>query len=149
MRKQLRGVVEDRAAQYKVALPPGSTPNLGGGSPGGALGGLLNGGLGGLLRTAGTGGVLSGGLSDLIARFQQAGHGDIANSWIGTGPNRSISPQQVEQALATDRVKTLAEQAGMPRDELLSGLSRELPTVVDKLTPEGRLPTADEASRWV
>lgn len=130
---------------------PASLP---GGNPGarvgsGNLSDLLKGGLGGLLAGGAAGSVLSGGLGDLLKQFEQAGHGDIAKSWIGTGPNKQITPADIEKALGREKVDTLAEQAGLSRVALLSGLSEQLPEMVDKLTPQGRLPTEEEASRWV
>jgi len=108
----------------------------------GGLGGLLGGGLGGLLAGGAAGGLLSGGLGDLLNRFQQNGHGDVANSWIGTGANRAVSPDQLQEALGPDTVNTLAEQAGLSQIDVLSGLSRDLPDAVDQLTPDGRIPEA-------
>ena len=116
----------------------GQVPPSGGG--GGGLGDLLRGGLGGLLAGGAAGGLLSGGLRELVDRFQQNGHGDIADSWIGTGANRSVTPQQLEDALGRDTVNTLAQEAGVSDIDLLSGLSRDLPESVDQLTPHGRIP---------
>jgi uncharacterized protein YidB (DUF937 family) len=73
----------------------------------------------------------------------------VAKSWIGTGPNKLISPDDIEKALGPEKVNTLAEQAGLSRVALLSGMSEQLPEMVDQLTPHGRLPTEEEASRWV
>jgi uncharacterized protein YidB (DUF937 family) len=92
--------------------------------------------------------VLSGGLGPLEA-IRAGGHGDVAKSWIGTGPNKLISPDDIEKALGPEKVNTLAEQAGLSRVALLSGMSEQLPEMVDQLTPHGRLPTEEEASRWV
>jgi uncharacterized protein YidB (DUF937 family) len=116
----------------------------------GGLGDLLQnglGGLGGLLAGGAAGGLLSGGLGGLLQQFEQSGHGDVARSWVGTGENKDISPDDLGHALGDDTVNTLAEQAGLSRIELLQGLSRQLPGMVDRLTPQGRLPTADEISR--
>lgn len=115
---------------------PGSTGGLGGAGGLGGLGGLL-GGLGG----AGAGGLLSGGLGELMDRFKQNGHGETAESWVGTGPNKEVAPHQLEQAIGPDVLENLTKQTGLSREELLSRLSRELPQAVDKYTPEGRLPT--------
>ena len=87
--------------------------------------------------------------SSLIERFNQSGHGDVVGSWIGTGRNRPIAPHDLHDALGGDAVETLARETGMPREELLSELSETLPEVVDRLTPEGRLPDEDEMGRWV
>lgn len=125
---------------------------LGGG--GGGLGGLLgggSGGLGGLLGGSGgglNGGILANGLGGLLDSFQRSGHGDIASSWVGTGENRSIAPNQLEEALGPDTVSELSQQTGMPQQDLLSQLSQVLPGVVDQLTPEGRLPRQDELDRY-
>ena len=105
--------------------------------------------LGGLLGGATAGSVLSGGLRDLVERFKQNGQGQAADSWVGRGPNQPIGPTQLEQAIGPDVLNTLSQHTGLSRDELLSRLTRELPTAVDKFTPEGRLPTEDEAARLV
>jgi uncharacterized protein YidB (DUF937 family) len=119
------------------------------GTQGGGLGDLLRGGLGGLLGGAAAGTVLNGGLGDLLQRFQQSGHGAVANSWVGHGPNEPIEPQQLEQAVGRDTLQELSDQSGKPYLDVLSELSQSLPDTVDKLTPEGRLPTEDESARWV
>jgi uncharacterized protein YidB (DUF937 family) len=128
---------------------------------GGGLGGLLSGGLGGLLGglMGGTDtrtmpnqdqahAAMSGGLDELLQRFQQSGYGDIVNSWIGTGSNRPIAPRQLNQALSPETVDELSQQTGVPRHEVLSELSQALPTMVDRLTPEGRVPDQQEMARW-
>jgi uncharacterized protein YidB (DUF937 family) len=135
----------------------------GGLGAGGGLGGLLSGGLGGILGglMGGGGGdtrtmpdqdqahaAMSGGLGELLQRFQQNGYGDIVNSWIGTGPNRQIAPDQLHQALSPETVDELSQQTGVPRHQVLSELSQALPTMVDRLTPEGRIPDQEEMSRW-
>jgi len=129
------------------SLPPGTS---GAGMPGaGGLGDLLKGGLGGLLAGGAAGSVLSGGLGDLMRQFQQSGHGDVASSWIGTGPNKAISPDDLSRALGTDQINNLMTQSGLSRPELLEGLSQHLPEVVDQLTPAGRLPNEQEAAQLV
>ena len=85
------------------------------------------------------GGLIGNGLHDLFNRFQHNGYGDVANSWIGTGPNRTISPDELQTALGSDTVNSLAEQAGLSDIDVLSGLSRDLPYAVDELTPTGSI----------
>ena len=68
-------------------------------------------------------------------------------SWIGTGPNKEVTPSQLERAIGPEVLDTLSKQTGLSRDELLARLSRELPGAVDKYTPQGRLPTEAEFSR--
>jgi uncharacterized protein YidB (DUF937 family) len=128
---------------------PGGAATAGGGGGSGGLGDLLKGGLGGLLAGGAAGSVLSGGLNDLLKQFQQSGQGDVAQSWIGRGPNQAISPDNLADALGADRINTLSRLSGMSRDDLLNGLSQQLPDVVDQLTPDGRVPTEEEASRIV
>jgi uncharacterized protein YidB (DUF937 family) len=93
------------------------------------------------------GGVLGGGLKDLLDRFRQSGQEDKAQSWVAKGSNKPIAPHELEQTLGEERIQWLMEQTGLPRDELLSGLSSELPNTIDELTPEGRVPTDDELSK--
>src|SRR5215475_9367626 len=147
---------------------PGSTANPGtnpdvnpsvGGSGGlsDILGGLL-GGLGGrsasggspnLQLPGGAGNVLSGGLGNLLRDLQNSGQGRVAQSWVGTGPNQEIEPDDLGKALGADTINALTAQTGMSREDLLEGLSQQLPEMVDRLTPNGRLPTPQEAQRWV
>jgi uncharacterized protein YidB (DUF937 family) len=114
----------------------------------GGLGGAL-GKLGGMLGGASAGSVLSGGLRDLVEHFRQNGQGHAADSWVNRGPNQPVAPHQLEQAIGPDVLNTLSEHTGLSREELLSRLTRELPEAVDKLTPDGRLPTEDEAVRLI
>jgi uncharacterized protein YidB (DUF937 family) len=121
---------------------PGSEqPGVREGSQGG-LGGLLDslGGKSGTTTDAGA--LLGGGLGALLERFKQSGQGDVADSWVKSGPNKDIAPPQLEKAIGPDVLAKLSQQTGMSRDEILSRLSKELPTAVDKYTPDGRLPTA-------
>jgi uncharacterized protein YidB (DUF937 family) len=126
---------------------------LGGGAPGakpaGSLNDLIPGGLGGLLGGAAAGTVVSGGLGGLIRDLQNSGHGQTAESWVGRGPNQEISPNDLGAALGADTLDALTRQTGLQRDELLEGLSQNLPGLIDQLTPNGRLPTEQELSRVV
>lgn len=92
---------------------------------------------------SGGGGLLEG-LGGLLDRFRQSGQGKAADSWIGTGPNKPVTPGQVGGALGPNILKTLAERTGMSEEELIRQLSQALPGVIDKLTPRGRLPTVAE-----
>jgi uncharacterized protein YidB (DUF937 family) len=100
----------------------------------------------GTLGGTNPGGILSGGLAELVDRFKQSGHGETAESWVGTGPNKPVTPPQLEKAVGSDVLETLSRQTGLSREELLARLSRELPNAVDKYTPQGRLPTEAELS---
>jgi uncharacterized protein YidB (DUF937 family) len=127
----------------KTATGPASTTS------GGNLGDLLKGGLGGLLGGAAAGSVLSGGLGNLLQGFQESGHGHTADSWVGTGPNKAIAPNDLADALGSDTLDTLSQHTGMGRNDLLEALRHQLPGFVDQLTPHGRIPSEDEASRMV
>jgi len=120
-----------------------------GGLPGGDLGDLLRGALGGLLGGAGAGTVLNGGLGGLLKQLQESGQGDVVKSWVGNGPNKQISQGDLADALGTNTLNELSRQTGMDRGALLSGLSQHLPRFVDELTPDGRVPTEQEAARMV
>ena len=113
----------------------------------GNLGDLLRGTLGGVLGGAAAGTVLNGGLGGLLKQFQENGQGDVAHSWIGTGPNKTISEGDLASALGGDTLNALSQQTGMGRDDLLEGLRQYLPRFVDQLTPDGRVPNEDEAQR--
>ena len=110
------------------------------------LGGIL-GNLGGMLGGAGAGTVVSGGLGELLERFKQTGQKETADSWVKTGPNQPITPDQLEQALGSDTLATLQAQTGLSRQEILNRLSKTLPEAVDKYTPDGRLPGVEEIAR--
>ena len=92
--------------------------------------------------------MLGGGLNELVERFRQSGQGKIADSWVGHGPNKEVAPNQLEQAIGPDVLATLSQQTGLSREDILARLSRELPTAVDRYTPEGRLPSEQEMTRW-
>src|SRR6516164_4913908 len=94
----------------------------------------------------GAGGLL-GGLGGLVDKLQKGGLGNLVNSWVGPGQNQPVSPNQIGPALGPDIIKTLAQRSGLPEEELTRQLSQVLPGLVDKLTPNGRLPTLAELSQ--
>jgi len=136
-----KGRLADMLGMHPDGAAPASQPQSG--TAPGSMGGF--GGLGGLLGGVLGGSALSGGLQDLLKQFQQNGHDDKAESWVSTGANKPLSPPELEQALGEERIQWLMHQTGLPRDQLLAGLSQQLPGLVDKLTPDGRVPTAPEA----
>jgi uncharacterized protein YidB (DUF937 family) len=149
--KHVGGGSQSQTAPAPAPAPSPNTINAGlpGGGMGGGLGDLLKGGLGGLLGGAAAGSVISGGLGDLLKQFQQQGQGEVADSWVGKGENKSIAPGDLGKALGIDQINALTSQTGLSRDELLDGLSQQLPGVIDQLTPEGRLPSESELSKWI
>lgn len=110
-----------------------------GGAQGGAGGGhaaLIN----AVIAMLGHGGP-AGGLAGLIEKFQQAGLGEQVGSWVSTGQNLPVSADQIGGALGPDLLSQIAAQLGLSHGEAAGQLSHVLPQVVDKLTPDGRLPT--------
>ncbi|KQP10111.1 hypothetical protein ASF28_02835 [Methylobacterium sp. Leaf99] len=118
------------------AVPHGSgAPSA---STGGGLGNLA--GLIGGVGTAGIGGVIASGLSELVEHFTKGGHGETASSWVNHGPNREIPEIDLERAIGSDTLDHLTRQTGLSRPALLSRLSRELPSAIDRYAADGRKP---------
>jgi uncharacterized protein YidB (DUF937 family) len=85
-----------------------------------------------------------GGLAGLVQAFQGQGMGDMISSWISTGPNPPASADHITKALGPDTLSQFAAKAGIPQGEaggLLAGL---LPMVIDQLTPQGKVPQAND-----
>jgi uncharacterized protein YidB (DUF937 family) len=78
-----------------------------------------------------------GGLPALVTRFEQQGMGGVVQSWIGTGTNLPITPDQLHQVLGSDMVTHLAAKLGISPQQLTQKLSQILPPTVDKMTPDG------------
>jgi uncharacterized protein YidB (DUF937 family) len=149
----LLGLVAYKAIKHLSPDQPNAVPANRGtttaaGPSAGGLGGML-GPLGGILAGGAAGSVLSGGLNDLLKQFQQGGQSDVVKSWIGTGPNQSISPDVLSKVLTPDQIRTLSAHTGMSSDQLISMLSKQLPELVNQLTPNGRIPNEHEASRMI
>ncbi len=129
---------------------------LGGTSEGGGVGNILGGlmGAGGgaaalvpalLALLTSQGGAAgqpggAGGLGSLVSMFQNAGLGDIVGSWVGTGPNKAISADQVQQGLGADTMNQLAAQSGLSVGQVAEHLSTVLPGLVNEVTPGGKMP---------
>jgi len=113
----------------------GSQAPGGGGGQGDILGAIV-----GMLGQQGGG---LGGLAGLVQKFEQAGLGDVAKSWVGTGANQPVTPDQLGGVLGNDAVAGFARQLGIDPKDALGQLSQMLPQVVDKLTPQGQVPQGD------
>ena len=92
-----------------------------------------------------SGGGLLGGLGGLVSKLESAGAGPQANSWIGSGANQPIEPAHLGTALGPDVIAQLSARTGLNQQQILDGLAQVLPQLVNNLTPNGRLPTAQEA----
>jgi uncharacterized protein YidB (DUF937 family) len=84
-----------------------------------------------------------GGLGGLVSQLTQGGLGNAVSSWVGTGANQAVSGDAIQQALGSDKIQELAAKAGISSEALSSGLAQMLPGVVDKLTPNGEVPSGD------
>lgn len=91
-------------------------------------------------------GGLLGGLGDLINRMQQGGQGHVADSWVKPGQNAPVHPTDLGKALGQTTLSEIAKRTGMSEDELLNQLSTVLPDLVDKLTPDGKVPSNAEVA---
>jgi uncharacterized protein YidB (DUF937 family) len=97
-------------------------------------GGLVEGVLG-LLTNRET-----GGLNGLMQSFNQQGLGDIISSWVGKGNNAPITSEQVQEVLGSDVIRQLAEKSGVSIDAAKAQLAELLPSLIDKVTPDGKIP---------
>ena len=84
------------------------------------------------------------GLSRLIDQFKSAGLGDKASSWVGTGPNQELSPDEVEKAIGADKLAAMSKKTGQSVDSLKQDLSGMIPNAVNKLTPDGKMPNPSD-----
>jgi uncharacterized protein YidB (DUF937 family) len=105
---------------------------------GGGIGGGLGGAIAGLLGSRQT-----GGMNGLVESFAAAGLGHVVQSWIGTGANQSVGPQDLHRALGDDRVQAMSAQTGMSAAQLLPLLAQYLPVIIDRMTPNGQVPHPD------
>jgi uncharacterized protein YidB (DUF937 family) len=90
----------------------------------------------------GLSGSQTGGVGDLIEQMKKKGLGEQADSWVSPGENKPVSEAQVDEALGPDLIDMLQKQTGLSRAELLERLSKVLPEAVDKMTPDGRVPSS-------
>ena len=118
----------------------GGQQQAGGGGGAGALINIVAGMLANSQQQGGGVGGSGGGLAGLVEQFQRSGLGDVMNSWISTGQNQSISPDQLGGVLGDDMLGKLTQQTGMNPGDLLGQLSKMLPQMVDQATPEGKIP---------
>jgi uncharacterized protein YidB (DUF937 family) len=109
--------------------------------------GMFDGVLGGIVG-AGMVSVVSdimekhGGLQGVVSEFEKNGLGATVQSWVGTGPNRTISADEVHKALGPELLQQLSAKSGLSVQELVQKLAHVLPQAVDTLTPEGTIPKA-------
>jgi uncharacterized protein YidB (DUF937 family) len=88
----------------------------------------------------------SGGLAGLAQTFEQKGLGNLMSSWVSNGPNPAATPDQMHQVFGSDKIAELAQQAGVSPQVAASMLATVLPALIDRLTPNGQLPTPGGSS---
>jgi uncharacterized protein YidB (DUF937 family) len=88
----------------------------------------------------------SGGLAGLAQTFEQKGLGNLMSSWISNGPNPAATPDQMQKVFGSEKIAELAQQAGISPQVAASTLAAVLPALIDKLTPNGQLPTPGSGS---
>jgi uncharacterized protein YidB (DUF937 family) len=88
-----------------------------------------------------SGGGTSGGLTGLVNMFNQKGLGDVVSSWVSTGRNLPISPDQIQSVLGSAQVQALAAKAGISPQMASAAIAQILPQLVDRCTPDGRVPS--------
>ncbi len=91
--------------------------------------------------------VVSDGLGELADQFRKSGFGDAIDSWIGAGENKPVQTREVDDALGGDFVDELSKRTGLSRDQVLDGLAKVLPGAVDRMTPDARVPSAQDLFR--
>jgi uncharacterized protein YidB (DUF937 family) len=84
----------------------------------------------------------TGGLQGLVQQFHDKGLGEVVNSWVGPGGNHPITAEQIQQVLGQDRINAIASKFGMSSDDVSAKMAQFLPTIVDKLTPNGSVQNA-------
>ena len=94
--------------------------------------------------TASADGGLLGGLGGLLDRLKDAGHGNTADSWVGTGQNHPIQANELGNALGPQVIREIAQRTGLNEQDLLKQLSAALPGIVDQLTPNGQVPQQNQ-----
>ena len=139
-RDKLRDMIGD--AQRGGSGRPNPQPGSSGSS------GLLD-EIGQMFGSGNSGRNLSEGLGTLVDRFRTAGQGAKANSWVSTGANRDLRPDELEKAIGDETIDELAGKTGLSRAEILKRLTAALPETVNRLTPDGRLPSESEAQRLI
>lgn len=80
------------------------------------------------------------GLDGIVAALQSGGLGDAVTSWLGSGDNKAVAPQDLQAALGDDTIAQFADKAGVSGSEASAVLAGILPQIVDKLSPDGQLP---------
>jgi outer membrane protein OmpA-like peptidoglycan-associated protein/uncharacterized protein YidB (DUF937 family) len=82
-----------------------------------------------------------GGFAGFIDRFRAKGLGETVTSWLGNGENRALSNAQLESVLGPQVIQQMASRLDIAPGSVSIALSHLLPSVIDKLSPDGKFPT--------
>ncbi|PKN53581.1 MAG: hypothetical protein CVU55_00205 [Deltaproteobacteria bacterium HGW-Deltaproteobacteria-13] len=85
----------------------------------------------------------TGGLSGLISKFENGGLGDVVSSWVGTGTNAPVSDDQITNTLGPEKIQEIAAKLGISNSQVSGALATLLPQIIDKLTPDGKVPESN------
>lgn len=109
----------------------------------GVMGGLVSAGVTALIKN-----VVEqhGGLQGLMSQFEKGGLGSVVQSWVSTGANQPVQASQLQNVFGSEMMQNLAAKVGMNPNELADKLAQFLPEAVDKMTPNGTLPTSTTAA---
>jgi uncharacterized protein YidB (DUF937 family) len=143
---QNRGRISEMLADARQGAP-GSRPDGRQVAEPQGSGGFLS-EIGGLFGAGTSAGTLSSGLGDLVNRFKESGRAAPADSWVSSNENMPIDVRELETAIGDETLGELAQKTGLSRAELLLRLNSALPDVVNRFTPDGRLPTETEARKF-
>jgi uncharacterized protein YidB (DUF937 family) len=80
-----------------------------------------------------------GGLGGLVDKLKAGGLGDAAASWVGTGENKDVSPNQLGSAVGSEVVGQIASKLGLSNEQAVQLLAKYLPLVINQLTPNGKI----------
>ena len=141
-RDKLRDMIGDARGSAPTDPEPGPEGQARSG------GGLLD-EIGQMFGSGNSGRNLSEGLGELVTRFRTNGLGASADSWVSRDANAEVQPDEVETAIGKDTIEELSRKTGLSAAEIVKRLSVSIPAAVDRFTPEGRLPSNDEAQRFI
>ena len=128
------GMLANRGARGGSPIPESRAPG------GDGLGDLLG-------QVLGGSGGAGGGLGGLVEQLQRAGFGEQADSWVSRGANKPISPNAMAEIFGKDGLEAISRHAGISPDDASDGLSQLLPEVVDRMTPDGKVPEPDALAK--
>ena len=89
-------------------------------------------------------GAQGGGLQGLIQQFEQQGLGHLVQSWVGTGENLAITPDQVQSVLGEPHIAAVAAKLGLSPADVTNQLAGLLPHAVDSVTQGGTVPQGNQ-----